>query len=91
MRFAYEASFWKSTVRLSLAERHKIVKAVTKFERALEAGAIPAGLGFTHLREDFFEFRVGIHKRIIFQRGPQIIRYVIYGSHDDVVRLLKRL
>jgi len=91
MRFAYEATFWASTDNLSLFQRRQIVKVIRKFERACESGNIPGVLGLTHLRENYFEFRVDAHRRIIFQRIGDLIRYIFYGSHDEVKRILKRL
>ena len=91
MRFAYEDTFWASTDNLSLSRRRQIVKAIKKFERACESGDLPGGLGLTHLRENIFEFRVYVHRRIIFQRTSDLIRYIFYGSHDEVKRILKRL
>jgi hypothetical protein len=48
-------------------------------------------LGITHLRDDYFEFRVDIHMRVTYRRTGNLIQYVLYGSHDQVRRFLKVL
>ncbi|MBI5209833.1 MAG: hypothetical protein HY927_07675 [Elusimicrobia bacterium] len=42
-----------------------------------------------HLRGDFFEFRAGIKKRVLYLKREGAILYLLYGSHDDVRRFLK--
>ena len=51
----------------------------------------PQGLGLTHLRDDYFEFRVDIHTRVIYRRAGDLIQDVLYGSHDQVRRFLRAL
>ena len=91
MRYAYHRSFLRTTEQLSRHHATLLLKAVEKFQRALEAGQWPRGLGITHLRGDYFEFRVDLHIRIIYRRRFDLIEYVLYGTHDDVRRFLKSL
>lgn len=88
MRYAYQPSFLTSTRRLSGRQTSKLLKAIEKFQQAMEARQWPSGLGITHLRADYFEFRVGIHARVIYRRTDDLIQYVLYGSHDQVRRFL---
>ena len=91
MRFAYQPSFLDTTRHLSRAPASKLLKAIEKFQQAIEGRQWPQGLGITHLRDDYFEFRVDIHMRVTYRRTGDLIQYVLYGSHDQVRRFLKAL
>jgi len=91
MRFAYQPSFLDATRQLSHAHASKLLKAIEKFQHAIEGHHWPQGLGITHLRDDYFEFRVDLHRRVIYRRSGDLIQYVLYGSHDQVRRFLKTL
>ena len=91
MRFAYQPSFLDTTRQLSRAQASKLLKAIEKFQHAMESHQWPQGLAITHLRDDYFEFRVDIHTRVIYQRSGDLIQYVLYGSHDQVRRFLRAL
>ena len=91
MRFAYQPSFLDATRHLSHPQASKLLKAIEKFQQAIEDRQWPAGLAITHLRDDYFEFRVDIHMRVIYRRSSDLIQYVLYGSHDQVRRFLKVL
>ena len=89
MRFVYQPSFLDTTRQLSSLHATKLLKAIEKFQDAMEHHQWPQGLGLTHLRDDYFEFRVNIHRRVIYRRSSDLIQYVLYGSHDQVRRFLK--
>ncbi|MBI3321768.1 MAG: hypothetical protein HYZ91_05825 [Candidatus Omnitrophica bacterium] len=91
MRFAYQPSFLDATRQLSHAQATKLLKAIEKFQHAMETRQWSQGLGITHLRDDYFEFRVDIHMRVTYRRTGDLIQYILYGSHDQVRRFLKAL
>ena len=91
MRFAYQPSFLDTTRQLSHAQAAKLLKAIEKFQHAMETYQWSPGLGITHLRDDYFEFRVDIQTRVIYRRAGDLIQYILYGSHDQVRRFLKTL
>ena len=91
MRYAYHQAFLHTTARLSHHHADALLRAIEKFQQAIESGQWPRGLGLTHLRRDYFEFRVDLHLRVIYRRSPGLTEYVLYGSHDDVRRFLKSL
>ena len=91
MRFAYQPSFLDTTRHLSSSQATELLKAIEKFQDAMEHRQWPQGLAITHLRGDYFEFRADIHMRVIYRRMGDLIQYVLYGSHDQVRRFLKAL
>ena len=91
MRYAYHSSFLDTTRRLSSSQAALLLKAIEKFQRAVESRQWPQGLGMTHLRHDYFEFRVDSHPRVIYRQSGDLIHYVLCGSHAQVRRFLKTL
>ena len=91
MRFVYQPSFLDTTRQLSHPQASKLLKAIEKFQHAMASHQWPQGLAITHLRGDYFEFRVDIHMRVIYRRMGDLIQYVLYGSHDQVRRFLRTL
>ena len=89
MRYTYQPSFLAATERLSRTEAAKLLKAIEKFQAAVEARQWPRGLGLTHLRDDFFEFRVDIHTRVVYRRSGDMMQYVLCGNHNQIRRFLK--
>lgn len=91
MRYAYQPSFLETTRHLSKGPAAKLLKAIEKFQHATGNHQWPPGLRITHLRAEYFEFRVDLHQRVVYHRSGELIRYVLDGSHDDVRRFLKAL
>ena len=50
MRYAYQPSFLDATRRPSARQATALVKAIEKFQQAVETGQWPTGIGLTHLR-----------------------------------------
>ena len=91
MRYAYQPSFLETTRGLSKDHAAKLLKAMEKFQRAMDSHEWPRGLEMTHLRAEYFEFRVDIHLRVVYHRSGNLVQYVLYGNHDQVRRFLKTL
>ncbi len=91
MRYAYQPSFLETTRHLSKGQAAKLLKAMEKFQHAVESHQWPQGLGITHMRAEYFEFRVDIHQRVVYHRSGDLIQYVLCGSHDQARRFLKTL
>ncbi len=91
MRYVYQPAFLDSTRQLSHPHAVRLLKAIEKFQHATENHQWPQGLGVTHLRDDYFEFRVGIQMRVVYRRTGDLVQYVLYGSHNQIRRLLKSL
>ena len=91
MRFAYQPSFLETTHHLSHAQTTKLLKAVEKFQHAVEHHQWPHGSGMTHLRNEYFEFRVDLQMRVIYRRTGDMIHYILYGNHHQVRHVLKTI
>jgi mRNA-degrading endonuclease YafQ of YafQ-DinJ toxin-antitoxin module len=47
------------------------------------------GLGIRRLTGDFFEIRVGLDTRLVFQNRADCLLFVMAGNHDEVQRFLR--
>ena len=65
MRYAYQPSFLESSRHLSKGHAAKLLKAIEKFQHAMESQQWPQGLAITHLRAEYFEFRIDVHLRVV--------------------------
>ena len=84
MRYAYQPSFLQTAGHLSKNQANKLLRAIDKFQQTMESRHGSQGLGITHLRESYFEFRIDIHTRVIYRRSGNLIQYVLYRNHDQV-------
>ena len=49
------------------------------------------GIGLRKLRDDYFEIRVGLKARLVFENTPTGLFFEFLGNHDEVKRFLKSL
>ena len=49
------------------------------------------GLGIRKLTGSFFEIRVGLDIRLVFQNRPECLLFVMAGNHAEVQKFLRGL
>ena len=49
------------------------------------------GLGIRHLRQKYFECRVGLPTRLIFKAERGVLYFLIAGTHDEIRKFIKNL
>jgi mRNA-degrading endonuclease YafQ of YafQ-DinJ toxin-antitoxin module len=49
------------------------------------------GQGIRKLTGDFFEVRVGLDIRLLFQNRAQSLLFIMVGNHDEVQKFLRGL
>jgi hypothetical protein len=69
--------------------RGKIGRALQQLERDFGQPHLHRGLGIRKLSGSFFEVRVGLDLRLVFQNRAQSLVMVMVGSHDDVRKFLR--
>jgi hypothetical protein len=47
------------------------------------------GLDIRRLGMNLFECRTGIHRRLLFKSGPDVITFFFAGNHDEVPAYLR--
>jgi mRNA-degrading endonuclease YafQ of YafQ-DinJ toxin-antitoxin module len=71
--------------------RRKIGLALQHLERHFGHPHRHRGLGIRKLTGNFFEIRVGLDIRLIFQNRTDCILFVMAGNHDEVQKFLRGL
>ena len=69
--------------------RNKIGKALQGVESDFGHPHRHRGLGVRKLSQVYFEIRVGLDLRLVFQNRPDALLFVMAGKHDEVQRFLR--
>lgn len=73
------------------ATRGKIGLALRQLERDFGQPHGHRGLGIRKLTGSFFEIRVGLDIRLVFQNRTDSLLFLMAGNHDDVQKFLRGL
>jgi hypothetical protein len=71
--------------------RGRIGRALQQLEREFGQPHLHRGLGIRKLTGSFFEVRVGLNVRLVFQNRAQSLLLVMVGNHDEVQKFLRGL
>ena len=71
------------------ATRRKIGAALQQLEQDFGNPHAHRGLGIRRLTGNFFEIRVGLDLRLVFQNRPESILFLTAGSHDEIQKFLR--
>jgi mRNA-degrading endonuclease YafQ of YafQ-DinJ toxin-antitoxin module len=69
--------------------RGKIGRALRQLEEDFGHPHRHRGLGIRKLAGQFFEIRVGLDVRLIFQNRPECLFFIMAGNHNEVQRFLR--
>ena len=90
MRIEFRKSFEKSLRKINPKEKEGIFEICQALLNMIERQAGPSqGLGLKKLEKTFWEIRVNIHLRIIFEWQEDLIKFLLIGNHDEIKRFLK--
>ncbi|OIO35015.1 MAG: hypothetical protein AUJ74_07835 [Candidatus Omnitrophica bacterium CG1_02_44_16] len=82
-------SFERSLRKLALPQRKQVAESLEAFNLFLLSGEFAPGFGFKKINCDKYEFRAGLHLRVIVKREEDVFYLVLVGDHDDVKRYLR--
>ncbi|MCI0745582.1 MAG: hypothetical protein L0Y58_09275 [Verrucomicrobia subdivision 3 bacterium] len=74
---------------LPQAQRRQIGQRIAEAQQYIGQPHVHKGLGLRKLRDDWFEIRVGLKLRLIFENTPEALVFEFVGDHDEVKRFLK--
>ena len=90
MRVEFRKSFEKSLKKLPSQEREIVFEASQTLLNILEKRENESkGSGLRKLDKTFWEIRASIRLRIIFEWQADLIKFILIGSHDDIINSLK--
>ena len=85
----YLASYDRSFRKLPHAAQTHTEKAIDRLLDYFLTGQRPHGLGLKRLYKRYWEIRVGLGIRVLFELGRDRLTFIFVGNHDDIRRWLK--
>ena len=89
MHVEYLGSYDRSFRKLPAPLQERAIHAVDALLDYFQTGQRPHGLGLKRLQRSFWEIRVGLSARILFELGQDCVNFVIVGNHDDIRRWIR--
>lgn len=90
IRVVFLRGFDRSMAGLPAKESAQARQALERLLDYFNGGPKPTGLGLRKLRGSFWEIRLSLSKRIVFQLERDVAVFVVVGDHDDIRRFLRR-
>ncbi len=89
MRFEFSSSFDRRFRKLSPHRQQKARAAIESLLSYLDRHTpLRPGLGLKNFHGDYWEIRIDIHDRIIFELTDRVT-FRLVGNHDEVRRFMK--
>jgi mRNA-degrading endonuclease YafQ of YafQ-DinJ toxin-antitoxin module len=82
-------SFLATVRKYPKETRERIGRALQLLERDFGHPHRHQGLGVRKLSASYFEIRVGLDLRLVFQNQADCLLFVMVGNHDEVRRFLR--
>ena len=90
MQLEFRPSFDRRFKKLSTDRQRKARAAIESLLAYLDkTGPLRPGLGLKNFHGDYWEIRIDIHDRIIFEMTRRGVIFWCVGNHDDVRRFMK--
>jgi hypothetical protein len=84
-----EARLLRRIRQKSPAERRHIGERIAQAQQFIGQPHLHKGLGLRKLRDDYYEIRVDLKQRLVFENAPDTLVFDFLGNHDEVKRFLK--
>lgn len=91
MRVEYLASYDRSFKKLAGHRQADTIDAVDRLLDYFATGQRPYGLGLKRLQHRYWEIRIGLDTRLLFELQADRLTFVLVGNHDDIRRAIRRL
>jgi hypothetical protein len=89
MKLERAKSFLRSLSRCTDDELKSVAESMKSAGETFGRPHRHTGLDIRRLRKNLFECRTGIHLRLLFESGPDVITFVFAGNHDEVQSFLR--
>ena len=87
---AFEPSVLRQIRSLGRSERQLVGRAVQLAQEFFGQPHRHGGTGLRKLAGEFYEVRIGLGQRLVFENTPDALHFVVLGEHEAVRRFLKR-
>jgi hypothetical protein len=89
MKIEKTKSFLRSLDRSTDSELKSVAESMRLAGETFGRPHLHTGVDIRRLRKNLFECRIGIHLRLLFESGPDVITFVFAGNHDEVQAFLR--
>jgi Txe/YoeB family toxin of Txe-Axe toxin-antitoxin module len=89
MTINYLKSYDRSFKKLDRIIQQKTISAIDSLMEFLRTGQKPEGLGLKKVYKNYWEIRLDIKNRIVFELSGDIINIAFVGDHNAVKAFLK--
>ncbi len=89
MKINYLKSYDRSFKRLDVLLQKKTITSVDSFLDFIKTRQKPEGLGLKKIYKNYWEIRLDIRNRIIFELKGDSIYFTFVGDHNAVKKFLK--
>lgn len=89
MRLNYLKSYDRSFKKLTSPQQENAIKAIDALIELIKTGKKPQGLGLKKVRSDYWEMRLSVKNRIIFEFKGDVINFAFVGGRNEVKKFLK--
>lgn len=89
MRLNYLKSYDRTFKKLTSSQQENAIKAIDALIEFIKIGKKPQGLGLKKVRKAYWEIRLSVKNRIIFEFKSDTINFAFVGDHNEVRKFLK--
>lgn len=91
MLVEYLASYDRSFKKLSVDRQTGAIEAIDRLLDYFATGQRPHGLGLKRLQQRYWEIRIGLDTRVLFELQNDRLAFILVGNHDEIRRGLRRI
>lgn len=88
MRVEYLGSYDRALRKLPRNTQHDTARAIDCLLDYFRTGQRPHGLGLKRLHRHYWELRVGLANRVLFEFQEDRLTFIFVGNHDAICRWL---
>jgi len=74
---------------LTPSQQENAIKAIDALIDFIKTSKKPQGFGLRKVRSDYWEIRLSVKNRIIFEFKGNVINFAFVGAHNEIKKFLK--
>ena len=91
MLVEYLASYDRSFDKLSVDRQTGAIEAIDRLLDYFATGQRSHGLGLKRLQRRYWEVRIGLDTRVLFELRNDRLTFILVGNHNEIRRALRRI
>ena len=91
MLVEYLVSDDRSFQKLSVDRQAGAIETIDRLLDYFATGQRPHGLGLKRLQQRYWEIRIGLDTRVLFELQHDRLTFILVGNHGEIRRVLRRI